>query len=119
MRECSVVRGELPNIGDNMPRMESSLSCQYVNIREIQDMIELYRVSYWFARSKHNIPQITLLALRRHYHILGHCRREESGDRDQIKAGPLYGNLSSSNALKRSKCSFSSPDNTRKTPADG
>ena len=33
-----------------------NVSCQDVNIREIQDMIELYKVSYWFARTKHNIP---------------------------------------------------------------
>jgi len=32
------------------------IPCQYLNFMDIQDMIELYTVSYWFARSKHNIP---------------------------------------------------------------
>jgi hypothetical protein len=40
------------------------IACQDVNMREIQDMkedvtlikIELYKVSHWFARTKHNIP---------------------------------------------------------------
>ena len=32
------------------------VSCEDVNIRDIKDRIELYKVSYWFARTKHNIP---------------------------------------------------------------
>ena len=33
-----------------------NISCQDVNFRDIQDIIELYKLSYWFARTKHNIP---------------------------------------------------------------
>jgi len=34
-----------------------------VNFREIQDMIELYEVSYLLTRASHNIPYFALLTL--------------------------------------------------------
>jgi len=44
------------NIGIQFTTYELHIPCQDVNIGEIQDMIELYKVSYWFARTKDNIP---------------------------------------------------------------
>jgi len=49
-------KGNPQDAGIVLSNPEFHVACQYVNIREIEDMIELYKVSHWFARSKHNIP---------------------------------------------------------------
>ena len=38
----------------------SGIACQYVNFGDIQDMIELYAVSYFFTRASYNIPSYKL-----------------------------------------------------------